>query len=47
MRLFVADGPQIVTCFFLAVTILLLERQRRLWLLPPLLLFGAKHGPEL
>jgi hypothetical protein len=41
MRLFVADRPQIVTYLFLAVTILLLESRRHLWLLPPLLLVWA------
>jgi hypothetical protein len=41
VRLFVADRPQIITYTLIAVTILILESRRRLWLLPPLLLFWA------
>lgn len=41
VRLFVADRPQIVTYTFIALTILILESRKRLWLLPPLLLIWA------
>ena len=41
LRNFVADRPQYVTYVFLAVTILILESRKRLWLLPPLFLIWA------
>ncbi len=41
LRNFVADRPQYVTYVFLALTILILESRKRLWLLPPLLLIWA------
>jgi hypothetical protein len=41
MRNFVADRPQYFTYVFLAVTILILESRRRLWLLPPLFVIWA------
>jgi hypothetical protein len=41
LRNFVADRPQFVTYLFLAVTILILESRKRLWLLPPLFLIWA------
>ena len=41
LRNFVADRPQYVTYVFLALTILILESRKRLWLLPPLFLIWA------
>jgi hypothetical protein len=41
LRLFVVDRPQMFTYLFLALTILILEGRRHLWLLPPLLLVWA------
>src|SRR4051812_2079568 len=41
LRNFVADRPQYVTYVFLAVTILILESRKRLWLLLPLFLIWA------
>jgi hypothetical protein len=41
LRNFVADRPQYVTYVFLAITILILESRKRLWVLPPLLLIWA------
>jgi len=40
-RGFVVDRPQMFTYLFLAVTILILESRKHLWLLPPLLLIWA------
>lgn len=41
LRVFVADRPQIITYAFIALTILIVENRRYLWVLPPLLLFWA------
>lgn len=41
VRLFVADRPQILTYTFIALTVLILESRKRLWLLPPVLLVWA------
>ena len=41
LRNFVADRPQYVTYVFLALTILILESRKRLWLLLPLFLIWA------
>ena len=41
LRNFVADRPQYITYVFLALTILILEVRKRLWLLPPLFLVWA------
>jgi hypothetical protein len=41
MRQFVADRPQYFTYVFLALTILILESRKRLWLLPPLFVIWA------
>jgi hypothetical protein len=42
---FALDRPQLFTYLFLALTIVILESRRRLWLLPPLFLIWANcHG---
>jgi len=42
---FALDRPQLFTYLFLALTVLILESRRRLWLLPPLFLIWANcHG---
>src|SRR6185312_5040623 len=41
LRNFVADRPQYVTYVFLALTILILESRKRLWLLPAVFLIWA------
>jgi hypothetical protein len=42
---FALDRPQLFTYLFLALTVVILESRRRLWLLPPLLLIWANcHG---